>query len=78
MLNAALLEFARTLGWSLVAALCMGIGLGLTVKVFDYTTPGLDEIEELKKGNMAVAVVLGAVIISVGFVIGMALFSGGE
>lgn len=73
MLNGALLEFAKMLGWSLVAALCLGVGLGLTVKIFDLTTPGLDEVEELKKGNIAVAIVLAAVIISVGFVIGMAI-----
>ncbi len=36
-------------------------------------TPGLDEIEELRKGNVAVAIVVGSVIIAIGFVMGMVL-----
>ncbi len=66
-------EFARTFGWSLVAALCMGFGTGLAIKLFDALTPGVNEMEELKKGNMAVALVLASVVLAVGFVIGMAL-----
>lgn len=70
-------EFLRTFGWSLVAAICMGFGLGIAVKMFDFMTPGIEEMEELKKGNMAVAIVLTGVIVAVGFVIGMVLHNGG-
>lgn len=66
-------EFARTFGWSIVAALCMGLGTGLAIKLFDVMTPGVDEMQELKNGNTAVATVLAAVVLATGFVIGMAL-----
>ncbi len=73
MLNQALLEVARVIGWVIGSALLLGLGMGLTVKMFDITTPGLNEIEELKKGNIAVAIVLAAVILAVGFVVGLVL-----
>lgn len=70
-------DLVRVFGWSMIAAICMGLGTGLAVKLFDALTPGLEEIDELKKGNVAVAIVLGAVVAATGFVIGMALHGPG-
>ena len=47
----------------------MGLGLGLALRLFTALTPGIDELEELKKGNVAVAVVLAAVIVAMGIVV---------
>lgn len=69
------IEFARSFAWCLVAALSMGLSLGIVIRIFDMLTPGLDEIDELRKGNVAVAIVLGSVVIACGFVIGMTLHS---
>ena len=69
------MDFARSFAWCIVAALSMGLSLGIVIRIFDMLTPGLDEIDELRKGNVAVAVVLGAVILACGFVIGMTLHS---
>lgn len=45
-------------------ALAMGsVYLGL--KMFDKLTDGVDEMAELKKGNLAVAILLGAIIFSI-------------
>ncbi|MFH1750152.1 MAG: DUF350 domain-containing protein [Candidatus Micrarchaeota archaeon] len=41
----------------------------LAIKIFDQMTTGIDELEELKKGNLAVGVVLASVIISVAMII---------
>ncbi|MEK6954445.1 MAG: DUF350 domain-containing protein [Candidatus Micrarchaeota archaeon] len=41
----------------------------LAIKIFDRMTSRIDELEELKKGNLAVGIVLGAVIISVATII---------
>ena len=46
-------------------------GLALALRLFTMLTPGIDEVEELKKGNMGVAVVVAAVILSMGGVIAM-------
>ena len=55
----------------------MGLGTGLAIKLFDVMTPGVDEMQELKNGNTAVAMVLAAVVLATGFVIGMALHQPG-
>jgi uncharacterized membrane protein YjfL (UPF0719 family) len=64
-----LLQYLGTFGWALVGAVSMGVGLAVALKIFTVLTPGIDEMEELKKGNMSVAVVLAAVIISMGIVV---------
>ena len=73
-----LTDLMKVCGWSLMAALLMGVGTGLAIKIFDLFTPGVDEMDELKKGNMAVALVLAAVVLSVGMVIAMALHGPGN
>ena len=64
-----LLYYLVTFGWALVGAVSMGVGLAVALKIFTVLTPGIDEIEELKKGNIGVAVVLAAVIIAMGIVV---------
>lgn len=66
-------EIGRAVGWAFLAALLMGFGTGLGVWFFDKMTPGLDEMEELRKGNVAVAVVVAAVILAIGYVMGNVL-----
>ena len=67
------LELGRAFAWSLVSALAMGMSLGIVTKIFDAFTPGLNELEELRKGNVAVGIVLAAVILATGWVIGLTL-----
>jgi uncharacterized membrane protein YjfL (UPF0719 family) len=45
----------------------------LSYKVFDIMTPRLDFPEELKKNNVAVAIFIGALFISIGIIVGGAL-----
>lgn len=66
-------EILRACGWAFLSAILMGVGTGLGVKFFDVMTPGVDEMEELRKGNIAVAIVVAAVIIAIGFVMGSVL-----
>ncbi len=63
------------LGYGLAAALVMSLALGLCVKVWNWLTP-VDEWEELKKGNIAVAIVLAAVIIGFAIVVSTAISPG--
>lgn len=64
------MEILLAVVWSLVAAVSMGVSMGVVIKIYDMLTPGVDEMEELKKGNVAVAIVLAAVILATGYVIG--------
>lgn len=65
MLTAYLITF----GWALVGSIGTGIGIIITLKLFDLSTPKLDEWDLIRQGNMAMAVVLAAVIVSLGLVV---------
>ena len=58
-------------GYGVGGALMMSLALAILVKVWNWITP-IDEWEELKKGNIAVAMVLSAVIIAFAIVISSA------
>lgn len=62
-------------GYGLAGALMMSVALGILVKVWAWITP-IDEWEELKKGNIAVAIVTSAVIIAFAIVIASAISPG--
>src|SRR6185436_8371997 len=62
-MSETLVAYARTLGWALVGALSMGIGLIVTLKLFTLSTPSIDEWQEIKRGNMAMALVLASVVV---------------
>jgi uncharacterized membrane protein YjfL (UPF0719 family) len=57
----------------LVAVVAAAIVAYLSVWLFDKATRGIDEWNELRKGNLAVGVILGAMIIGVGIVLRPAL-----
>ena len=62
-----------TVGMSLLAVAAFGaLGIVLLVlgfKLFDWVTPKLNIEEELSKGNMAVAVVVAAALVSVALIV---------
>lgn len=67
-----LIEYLRTFGWALVGALSMALAFVLMMKIFKHMTP-FNEWEEIKKGNMAVAVTVASVILSAAIVIAQAI-----
>jgi uncharacterized membrane protein YjfL (UPF0719 family) len=68
-----LTAYLITFGWAVVGSMAMGIGIIIALKLFDLSTPKVDEWEEIKKGNMAMAVVIAAIVISLGIVIAGAI-----
>ncbi len=52
-----------------VALLVAVLSLFLAIKVFGKLTRGIDEWAELKRGNMAVAIVMSAIIISIAIMV---------
>lgn len=54
----------------LVIALIIGVlAMFLAVKVFEKLTRGIDEWEELKKGNVAVAILMSSIVLSVALMV---------
>lgn len=58
-----------TFGWAIVGSLSMGLGVFLALKVFTLATRGVDEWALIKAGNMPMAIILAALILSVGWVV---------
>ena len=71
--KAMMLQYLVTVGWAVAAAVSMGIGLAIALKVFTLLTPKIDEVEELRKGNIAVAVVLAAVVLAMAIVVALTI-----
>jgi uncharacterized membrane protein YjfL (UPF0719 family) len=51
----------------------MGVGIVITLKLFDLATRDVDEWALVKSGNIPIAIILAAVIISLGIVVSSAI-----
>ncbi|HKZ08507.1 MAG TPA: DUF350 domain-containing protein [Methylomirabilota bacterium] len=67
-----LTDYLNVLGWAVVGAIAMAIALAILLRVFAWLTP-VDEWVELRQGNVAVAIVVGAVIVAFALVIAAAI-----
>jgi uncharacterized membrane protein YjfL (UPF0719 family) len=65
-------DYLIAVGWGVVGALALALGLGILLRVFDWLSP-IDEWEEIRKGNISVAVIMAAVILALGIAIGFAI-----
>jgi len=57
------------IAWAVVGGISFAVVITIGFRLFRALNPGLNEIEELKKGNMAVAMVLAAFLISLAAVV---------
>ena len=62
-------QYGRSLLWAITAAIGFGLGVGISLKVFDMLSTDIDEWEEIKKGNMGVAYIFVALIVMVGILV---------
>ncbi|MBS1271435.1 MAG: hypothetical protein MAGBODY4_00566 [Candidatus Marinimicrobia bacterium] len=52
--------------WSIAAAVGFSFGIGLALKVFDKLSVDIDEWEQIKDGNIGVALIFISLIVVVG------------
>lgn len=69
-----LTQYLITFGWAVTGAISMAVSLGILVTLFAFITP-IDEWEEIRKGNMAVGMIITAVILGTALVIGLTVMS---
>ena len=62
-----------TFGWAIVGSVSMGLGIIIAIKMFDWSTKGVDEWQLIRDGNLAMAIILAAVIIALGIVVSSAI-----
>jgi uncharacterized membrane protein YjfL (UPF0719 family) len=72
-MDGILWAYLITFGWAVVGSLSMGLGIILTLKLFALSTRNVDEWELIKQGNLAMAIIIAAVIISLGIVVSSAV-----
>lgn len=70
---AILYAYLITFGWAIVGSVSMGVGIIITIKLFELSTHRVDEWELIKQGNIPMAIILAAVIISLGIVVSAAI-----
>ncbi len=68
-IESTLMNYLRAIGWSITAAIGFSFGVGLAIKVFDWLSTDIDEWEEIKKGNMGVALIFVSLIVMVGVLV---------
>jgi uncharacterized membrane protein YjfL (UPF0719 family) len=64
-----LTHYLITLGWAITGSISMGLGIIIALKLFTWSTKELDEWKLIREGNMAMATILGVIILAVSFVI---------
>lgn len=65
-------QYLIALGWAITGAISMAISLAILIKLFSLLTP-IDEWQEIRQKNYAVAIILAAVIIAFGIVVAVAI-----
>jgi uncharacterized membrane protein YjfL (UPF0719 family) len=68
-MNDILTAYLITFGWAIVGSLSMGVGIIITLRMFDWSTKDVDEWQLVKDGNIPVAIILASVVISLGIVV---------
>lgn len=58
-----------TFGWAIVGSVSMGVGIIIALKLFTLCTRQVDEWQLIKEGNLAMAIILAALILSLGYVV---------
>jgi uncharacterized membrane protein YjfL (UPF0719 family) len=67
-----LIDYLKLIGWGAVGIVTMAVSLWILLMLFTWLTP-VDEWDELKKGNVAIAIVMASVIIGFALVISSAI-----
>lgn len=63
--------------WAIVGAFIFTLVVAIAMRVFSALTPGIDEMAEIRNGNVAVALVMFAFLIAVSAVVASILLSTG-
>ena len=65
-------EYLILIGWAITGGISMAIILPIVLKVFSAINP-IDEWQEIKNGNLGVALIMVAIILATAIVIGFAI-----
>jgi uncharacterized membrane protein YjfL (UPF0719 family) len=73
LMLSSLNEYIEVLGWIFALVIILSVAMPIFLLVFNSLTSKIDIWRELKKQNMALAIVLAGALISAGIVIALAV-----
>ncbi len=73
LMLSSLNEYIEVLGWIFALVIILSVAMPIFLLVFNSLTTKIDIWKELKKQNMALAIVLAGAMISAGIVIALAV-----
>ena len=68
-LTSQLIEYLRAVGWALAAAIGFSLGVTNAVFIFDKLSTDIDVWQEIKNGNIGVALIEVALIVMIGLIV---------
>ena len=68
-LQSQLIEYLRAVGWALTASIGFSLGVAIAVLIFNKLSRDIDEWQEIKNGNIGVALIEVALIIMIGIIV---------
>jgi len=71
--NITIINMLLGFAWAIIGGVSLAVVAPIAIKIFDWMTKDIDEVEELKEGNMAIALILFGVILGMAIVVASAL-----
>ena len=68
-LSAQLIEYLRAIGWAITASIGFSIGVSIAVIIFNKLSKDIDEWQEIKNGNIGVALIEVSLIVMIGLIV---------
>ena len=68
-LNAQLIQYLRAIGWAIDASIGFSIGVSIAVIIFNKISKEIDEWQEIKNGNIGVALTQVVLIVMIGVIV---------
>ena len=68
-LQAQLIEYLRAVGWALTASISFSLGVAIAVFIFNKMSRDIDEWQEIKNGNIGVALIEVSLIVMIGIIV---------
>ena len=68
-LYSQIIEYLRAVGWALTASISFSLGVAIAVFIFNKLSGEIDEWQEIKNGNIGVALIEVALIVMIGIIV---------
>tara|TARA_B100000131_G_scaffold233742_1_gene225653 strand:- start:382 stop:612 length:231 start_codon:yes stop_codon:yes gene_type:complete len=68
-LYSQLIEYLRAIGWAISASIGFSLGIAIAIFIFNKLSSEIDEWQEIKNGNIGVALIEVALIVMIGLIV---------